>query len=90
MIIYFSATGNSLYTARRLSDQGEQILSMTDLLRQKQFELKDAIQSRKQGNMMRRKAPEIFSDLMQSSYEKQRKTSHFTVKDSCIVCGKCK
>jgi NAD-dependent dihydropyrimidine dehydrogenase PreA subunit len=186
MIIYFSATGNSLYTARRLSDQGEQILSMTDLLRQKQFELsdekvgivsptydwglpslvreylsrvqiqadyvyfvatygmvaggiwheaekalsrkpdayfsvrmpdtwtvifdlsteekvakftrtterdlqevKDAIQSKKQGNMMRRKASGILSDLMQSSYEKQRKTSHFTVKDSCIGCGKC-
>ena len=37
MIFYFTGTGNSLYAAQKLSDEGEQIVSMVDALRSKAF-----------------------------------------------------
>ena len=37
MIFYFTGTGNSLYAARKLADEGEQIVSIVDALRSKAF-----------------------------------------------------
>ena len=37
MIFYFTGTGNSLYAARKLADEGEQIISIVDALRSKAF-----------------------------------------------------
>ena len=37
MIFYFTGTGNSLYAARKLADEGEQIVSIVEALRSKAF-----------------------------------------------------
>ena len=37
MIFYFTGTGNSLYAARKLADEGENIVSIVDALRSKTF-----------------------------------------------------
>ena len=37
MIFYFTGTGNSLFAARRLADEGEQIVSIVDALRSGTF-----------------------------------------------------
>ena len=37
MIFYFTGTGNSLYAAKKLADEGEQIVSMIDAVRSKAF-----------------------------------------------------
>ena len=37
MIFYFTGTGNSLYAARALAQEGEQIVSMIDAVREKRF-----------------------------------------------------
>ena len=37
MIFYFTGTGNSLYAARKLADEGEQIVSIVEALRSKVF-----------------------------------------------------
>ena len=37
MIFYFTGTGNSLYAAQKLADEGEEIISIIDALRRKAF-----------------------------------------------------
>ena len=37
MIFYFTGTGNSLYAAQKLADDGEKIVSIVDALRSKTF-----------------------------------------------------
>ena len=37
MIFYFTGTGNSLYAAQKLADEGEKIISIVDALRSKAF-----------------------------------------------------
>ena len=37
MIFYFTGTGNSLYAAQKLADEGEKIVSIVDALRSKAF-----------------------------------------------------
>ena len=37
MIFYFTGTGNSLYAARKLADEGEKIVSIVDALRSKAY-----------------------------------------------------
>ena len=37
MIFYFTGTGNSLYAAQKLADEGEKIISIIDALRRKAF-----------------------------------------------------
>ncbi len=37
MIFYFTGTGNSLFAAQKLADEGEQIVSMVEALRSKAF-----------------------------------------------------
>ncbi len=37
MIFYFTGTGNSLYAAKALADDGEQVISMIDAVREQQF-----------------------------------------------------
>ena len=37
MIFYFTGTGNSLYAAQKLADEGEEIVSIVDALRSKSF-----------------------------------------------------
>lgn len=41
MIIYFSATGNCLYVARRIAREGEAVLSIVDLAREGSYSLED-------------------------------------------------
>ena len=35
MIFYFTGTGNSLYAAKKLADEGEEVISIIDALRRK-------------------------------------------------------
>lgn len=37
MIIYFSGTGNSLYAAKKLLNEGERLVSMADLMKRKEY-----------------------------------------------------
>ena len=37
MIIYFSGTGNSLYTAKKLLNEGEKLVSMAELIKQNDY-----------------------------------------------------
>ena len=37
MIFYFTGTGNSLYAAQKLADEGEEVVSIIDALRRKAF-----------------------------------------------------
>ena len=37
MIFYFTGTGNSLYAAQKLADEGEEIVSIVEALRSKSF-----------------------------------------------------
>ena len=37
MIFYFTGTGNSLYAAQKLADEGEEVVSIVDALRRKAF-----------------------------------------------------
>ena len=37
MIFYFTGTGNSLYAAQKLADEGEEIVSIVDALRSKAY-----------------------------------------------------
>ena len=47
------------------------------------------IERRKRGNFTRRAMPYFMSRVSLPEYEKMRKTSHFTVDDTCIGCGLC-
>ena len=47
------------------------------------------IERRDHGNFMRRAMPYFTSRVSLPEYEKMRKTSHFTVDDTCIGCGLC-
>lgn len=42
-IIYFSATGNSKYVAKRLSKEGDSLLFIPNLINENQFEIKDDV-----------------------------------------------
>lgn len=37
MILYFTGTGNSLYAAQKLADEGEEIVSLVEAQRSKAF-----------------------------------------------------
>ena len=49
----------------------------------------EQIKGRKNGNFMRNRMPYITSVIALPEYEKMRRTSHFTVDDTCIGCGLC-
>lgn len=52
--------------------------------------VKKHVEAKDEGDFMNRKAPKLSSDTAQFFYKNVvRKTSHFSVEDSCIGCGFC-
>lgn len=52
-------------------------------------EIVGRIERREYGNFARRAVPYFTLRVALSEYEKMRKTSHFTLDDTCIGCGLC-
>lgn len=49
----------------------------------------EQIKNTEHGNFMKARIPMIAVKIYHPTYEKDRKTQHFTVKNSCIGCGLC-